>query len=164
VRAAAGALNSIFGREENRDPKRRIGVAVGLAVPMTVLIVVAFGAVLGGALVRPHGVAATIAVFAARWLAAVLALYGMLALLVRRAPVGHPRTAWVTVGAGLAIGGWVATSLVFTAYVRWLADFRSPYGNLISVMVLLAYLYVLSIVFLGGVLADVVLAERTRKR
>jgi membrane protein len=65
---------------------------------------------------------------------------------------------WVSAGAALAIAGWIGASIAFGLYVAYIANFQSPYGNLVSVMVLMAYVYWLALMFLVGVLADVVLA------
>ena len=89
-------------------------------------------------------------------------MWGVLAIIIRWAPSARPHAKLVSAGAALAVGGWIAASLVFGAYVSYLADFKSPYGNLVSVMVVMAYLYWLSVTFLVGVLVDAVLAERSR--
>jgi membrane protein len=163
VRASSGALNAILERRERRAGWARIAQSAAVAVPMLLLISLALLVVVGGRLIPVHGFAAAAALFVARWGAAAVVMWAALALVIRTAPAAAPGAKWVSEGAALAVGGWIAASIVFGIYVGYVADFKSPYGNLISVMVLLAYLYWLSLAFLAGVLVDVVLAER-RKR
>ena len=136
VRASSGALSEILDAEDKRSAKRRIAMSVVVAVPVLVLISLAVLVVVGGRLIPVHGFAAAAGLFLARW---------------------------VSAGAGLAVGGWILASIVFGVYVAYIADFRSPYGTLVSVMVLMAYLYWLSIAFLAGVLIDAMAKRRTRR-
>jgi membrane protein len=163
VRASQGALNAIFDRKEDRGTWERIWKSVAVAAPVLVLVCLAVLVVVGGRLIEAHG-AAGVLVFLARWLAAAALMWAVLAILIRTAPAARPRAKWVSLGAALAVGGWIGASIVFGVYVGYVADFKSPYGNLISVMVLMGYLYWLSLTFLIGVLADEVLAERSKSR
>jgi membrane protein len=163
VRASQGALNAIFDRKEDRGTWERIGKSIAVAGPVLVLVCLAVLVVLGGRVIEAHG-AAGVVVFLGRWLTGAVLMWAVLAILIRTAPAARPRAKWVSIGAALAIGGWIGASLVFGVYVGYIADFKSPYGNLISVMVLMGYLYWLSLTFLVGVLADEVLAERSRRR
>ena len=160
VRASSGALNSIFEVDERRSATERAWQSLLVALAVIVLVCLALLIVVGGRLIPWHG-AAGILLFFLRWIAAAVVMWALLALLIRTAPAASPHARWVSVGAGFAIGGWIAASIVFGMYVGYIANFKSPYGNLISVMVLMAYVYWLSLAFLGGVLLDVVLAKRT---
>jgi len=160
VRAASGALDSIFGSDEPRASGERLWKSIAVALAVIALISLAVLAVVGGRLIEWHGFGGVL-LAVGRWLAAAVVMWGLLAILIRTAPAASPHARWVSIGAGLAIGGWIAASIVFGLYVGYLADFRSPYGNLVSVMVLMAYVYWLSIAFLVGVLVDAELAERS---
>jgi membrane protein len=163
VRASSGALSEILDAEDKRSAKRRIAMSVVVAVPVLVLISLAVLVVVGGRLIPVHGFAAAAGLFLARWAVAAALMWAMLAIITRAAPAVRPRARWVSAGAGLAIGGWILASIVFGLYVGYVADFRSPYGTLVSVMVLMAYLYWLSIAFLAGVLIDAMAKRRTRR-
>jgi membrane protein len=160
VRASSGALNSIFDVQEKRPGTERLWKSTLVAFAVIVLVVLAVLIVVGGRLIPWHG-AAGVLLFFLRWIAAAVVMWALLAILIRTAPASSPHARWVSAGAGFAIAGWIAASIVFGVYVGYIANFKSPYGNLISVMVLMAYVYWLSLAFLGGVLLDVVLAKRT---
>jgi membrane protein len=160
IRAAGGALNAIFERKEQRATSWRVATSLLAAVPVLVLICLAILVVVGGRLISWHGVGGVL-LFLLRWGLAALLMWALLAILIRAAPTAHPDPRWVSAGAALAIAGWIGASLVFGLYVGYVADFKSPYGDLISVMVLMAYLYSLSVMFLAGVLLDLLLAERS---
>ena len=160
VRASSGALNSIFDADEERSGGERVWKSLLVALAVIALVCLALLILVGGRLIPWHG-AAGVLLFLLRWTAAAIVMWALLALLIQTAPAASPHARWISIGAGLAIVGWIAASIVFGVYVGYIANFKSPYGNLISVMVLMAYVYWLSLAFLGGVLLDVVLANRS---
>jgi membrane protein len=127
-----------------------------------VLVFPAVLTVVASRLFEWHGVAGA-ALFIARRAIAALLMWAMLAIIIRAAPAARPQAKWVSAAAALAIGGWVGASIVFGLHVRYVADFKSGYGDLISVVVLMACLYWLSLTFLIGVLVDVELAGRAAR-
>jgi membrane protein len=162
VRASQGALTAIFERKESRGTGERVWKSIAVAAPVLALVCLALLAVVGGRQIEAHGVAGVL-VFVGRWLTAAVLMWAVLAILIRAAPAARPRAKWVSLGAALAVGGWIGASIVFGVYVGYVADFKSAYGSLISVMVLMAYVYWLSLTFLVGVLVDEIIAERARR-
>ena len=59
------------------------------------------------------------------------------------------------------IATWIVTSLVFRWYVGSIANFKTAVGQLTVFIVLMAYAYASSIVFLVGVEVDELLREHT---
>lgn len=51
-------------------------------------------------------------------------------------------------------------SLAFSFYLRDIASYGSIFGSLATVVVLIAYLYASSVIFLGGVQIDALARER----
>jgi membrane protein len=101
----------------------------------------------------------SIAFTVARWLLAVLLIGGAFGLLVRYAPAERRAKRWASAGAATVVVAWIVQTLVFAAYLRYLADYRSAAGSLLGVYFLTTYLYVAAIVLLVGIELD----EQLRK-
>jgi len=56
----------------------------------------------------------------------------------------------VSLGAGLIIAAWLAMSALFGLYLGTVASYGSIFGNLATVVIVLAYLFASAIVFLAG--------------
>jgi len=160
VRASTGALNAIFEEQESRGGFEQIWKSVAAAIPVVILACLALLIAIGGRLISADGFAGAV-LFVARWAVAAVVLWALLAIIIRVAPSARPHARWVSLGAALAVGGWIAASIAFGIYIGYIANFRSAYGNLISVMLLLAYVYTLSVIFLAGVVVDTTIAKRT---
>ena len=156
VRAIIGAINRIYGSEDDRPFWLRWVLSIGLAACVVAGIVGA--ALLVAAVPKPGGAWAIPAV-AARWLGGVVALVLVTGLLVRYGPVEPRPKKWASTGAVLVVATWIATSIVFRWYVSSIANFKSAIGQLTVFLVLMAYAYASSIVFLVGVQLDELLRE-----
>ena len=158
VRGVMGIMNHVYETTERRGFIARYAVSISLSTAVSVLVLGAVAVVLLGPVaaraVLGHSGAVGVAVFFARWLVAVALLLLTVALLVRFAPDKTRPWRWVSFGAAVSVGGWVAMSLVFGWYVRDVADYTSLFGNLATLIVVLEYLYLSAIVFLTGVVID----------
>jgi len=96
---------------------------------------------------------------AVRWLGALSALILVTGLLVRLAPVRPRPKRWASTGAVLVIATWIVASLAFRLYVTSFANFQTAVGQLTVFLVLMAYVYVSSIVLLVGIEIDELLRE-----
>src|SRR5919197_927230 len=139
VRAMIGAINRIYATDDHRPFWRRWVVSLALATCVVAGIV---GAVLLVAAVpKPGG----------GWeIPAILARYG---------PAKPRPKKWASAGAVLVVVSWIATTLGFRYYVSSLANFKTAAGQLVVFLVLMAYAYASSIVFLVGVQLDEFLSE-----
>jgi membrane protein len=161
MRVATVALNRIHGEEESRPFARRIGTWIGLAVVTlvclvgSVLVLVAVPRLGGDGIVR-------FALAAGRWALAIALLTLAVALVVRYTPAEHPQPRWASAGSALIIGVWIAASVAFRWYVSSVADFESPVGHLTVFLVLTAYVFTTSAIFLVGVQLDEVLRKASR--
>ena len=164
VRGVMGTLNRLYETTERRGFIRRYAVSIGLATAVSVLVLGAVAVVLLGpaaaAAVLGRGGAVGVAAFMVRWLVAVALLLLTVALLVRFAPDKARPWRWVSFGAAVSVGGWVAMSLIFGWYVRNVANYTSLFGNLATLIVVLEYVYLSAIVFLTGLVID----SLTRRR
>lgn len=156
VRASMGALNDIYGVDERRPFLRRFGVSFLLALALALLLGLAVVSLqllprLAGLLdLGSLGIAAV----AAGWLAAVLLMILAVAATMRFAPAQPRSMRWLGFGTLLVVTGWAVASLGFAAYATRIASYSTIYGSLGVVILLLTYLYISVLVFLGGAQVD----------
>lgn len=157
VRACMGALARVYESEEDRPWWVRFPISIGVAVAVTgallgsVLLATAARSAVHGALSVPFAIL--------RWVLAIGLMVGAFGLLVRFGAPVRRTTRWVTGGAAAVVTAWVVQSLLFWAYLRHAASYRSAAGSLLGVYFLTTYLYVGSIVLLVGIELD----EQLRK-
>jgi membrane protein len=157
VRACMGALSCVYDTEDDRPWFVKQALSIGIGVVLT-------GALVGSILLATAGRTLvhggwSIAFTVARWLLAVLLIGGAFGLLVRYAPAERRAKRWASAGAATVVVAWIVQTLVFAAYLRYLADYRSAAGSLLGVYFLTTYLYVAAIVLLVGIELD----EQLRK-
>lgn len=143
VFAVMRALNRIHDVAESRPVRRRVLVAVGLAVAVALCL-------LGSVLV----LAAAPVLGFGRWIVTVLLLGLAVGFLVRYAPAERPEVRWASAGSVLVIGTWIVASLGFRWYVSSVANFETAVGTLTVFLVLTAYLLTSSAIFLVGAQLD----------
>jgi membrane protein len=164
LRASSGALNQIYGVNDERAWARRLVISLFLALAIMPLLVGAVAAIgLGDRLLSEIGIDGVAGLFAdvARWLLGIGCLLTAVWLVVRWAPGEPPPGArWVTLGSGLTVGAWLVVSAAYGLYISQIASYESMFGALASVIVLMTYLYILAVVFLGGVQLDGMARER----
>jgi membrane protein len=149
MRAVMAVLSRVYGTDDDRSFRERVFTSLWLAALVTVLVLAAVAAltVLPRAL---DGFAGTVA----GWAAGIALLFVTIGAIVRFAPENNRPLRWVSFGSVLVIVGWVAASLLFSWYVRSIADYGSIFGSLAVVMIAFAYVYLLAVVFLAGLQID----------
>ena len=157
VRAAMGALDGVYGCRIERSLRDRLRTSLTLAPPLVLCLLGAIAAVRLGPLVLDLPGALT---FVICWAVAIALLGLAVGVLVHHAPATPQPLGWVSFGAALSIALWIGMSLGFTLYATQIADYRSLFGNLASLVVLFSYLYLSSCALLLGVQLDAVLRER----
>src|SRR4051794_2208532 len=157
VRAVMGSFAKVYEEEEQRSTLRRFAVSLAIAVPFSVGVIgsLLLVTLLPKAADGGVGVLLTIA----SWIVALAALSASLWVLLRFGPPQGRRVAWVGVGAGLVVMGWIVQSALFRIFVVDVADFRSATGTLAVFLVLTTYLYVAAVVLLVGIELDELLRE-----
>ncbi len=158
VRACIGGMNSIYETDEKRPLLRRWGLSFALAVCVSVAVVLSVLAVMVGPRIDRSG-ASHVLLLVVRWPFAVIALGLAVGVLVRYGPAERRQVRWASVGAVVVVAAWIVQSLLFAWYVSSLANFTSASGALTVFLVLAAFLYTASIIFLVGVEIDELLRK-----
>ncbi len=154
VRAVMGALNRIYGVDEERSLVRRFGVSFALALAVSVLAVAA--AFLGGGAVgAPDAVLAV----AERVVVPAAMVYVVVALLVIVAPAKRQPWRWSSAGSLGIVAAWLAVSAAYGYWVSQVENLRTPEGALVLVLSTVGYLYASAIAFLVGAQLDHLLRE-----
>ncbi|HEX8101379.1 MAG TPA: YihY/virulence factor BrkB family protein [Solirubrobacteraceae bacterium] len=161
IRAAMEALNRVHETEDERPWLARQVRSVLLAIATLVLVLAAVAVIHLAPLAYgdpPAVVAVLLGIV--RWAVAIALLILAVGLLVRYGPDRPQSLGWVSVGAIIVVGSWIAVSIAFLFYLTHIASYASIFGALATVVVLLGYLYVSSITFLVGVQTDALLRAR----
>jgi membrane protein len=158
MRAAMKALNVAYCVTEGRPAWKRyllsvpytVGVGIMLAAA-AVLVAIAPRSM--QAIALQLGVGQGLAVLWAwwlRWPAVVLLLTSAVAMVYAVAPDVEQRFRFITPGAFVAVIAWIAASLAFNWYVRNFASYNVLYGGVGTIIVLLLYFLISSVVLLLG--------------
>ena len=158
VRACMGGINSIYEADEKRPLRRRWGLSFALAACLTAAVVLSVLAVTVGPRIDRNG-ASHVLLLVVRWPFAVIALGLAVGLLVRYGPAERRQVRWASVGAAVVVAAWIVQTLLFAWYVSSFANFTSASGALTVFLVLAAFLYTASIIFLVGVEIDELLRK-----
>jgi membrane protein len=163
VRGAMGALNRVYGREDTRSFWRRMVISVGLALVVSIAFAVGLGAL-------SFGDELAMRIASDEWenalgvvfrvgVASLAALIGV-GFMIRWGTSKRHSVRWLGFVSVLVVVLWIAASFILTWYFRSLADYRSVFGAVTSFIVLLIYLYWVSILLLAGALTDAMLRGR----
>jgi membrane protein len=158
MRATMQVLNRVYGVEEGRSFRRKLGESIVLSTAVTFMLLLAAAVVKAGPAaakdVFGEGAGVAVISFIASWGAAVALLFLVVTIVVRFAPDTRRPVRWVSFGGLLVIVGWVLMSVGYGFYIGTLADYASIFGSLAVVMVTMSYIYLSAIVFLSGVQLD----------
>ncbi len=165
VRAVMGVLDSIYDSRRHRSFKERYLLSGWLSIAVGGCLVAAFAMVRFTPLLYGDlPVLLAILAFIGRWLAAGAFLALAVGLLAHFAPGVSRPLPWVTFGTGLVIAGWIVMSIGFGFYLSEIADYHSIFGPLATVIVVMAYLYAVAVVFVGGLQLDAIVRGEVRRR
>ena len=95
-----------------------------------------------------------------RWPIVLLFLIGAIDQLYFIAPAAPMRWRWISPGSVVAVFGWVAASLGFSAYVRHFGSYNAMYGSIGAFVILLTWLYLTSFFILLGAEVNAVAEEK----
>jgi membrane protein len=150
IRAAIGALDAIYETEEPRPFWIRFPLSFGLAMLFLAGVLGAIAVIWAGHVSGGWSVPILIL----RWPVAVALVAAAFELIVRWAPAKHRRARWASLGSLLVVVGWIGETLIFTWYVRAMANFRTPVGSLEVFIFLATYFYIAAIVLLVAMELD----------
>lgn len=159
VRAVVGALTRIYGAPIERPFVRRYLVSFVLSIAVGGCFILAALCLLFAPFVSigDAGVAWDVFAFVVRWALAIALLLLAVGLLVHHAPSTAQPFPWVSLGATIVIAAWLTVSVVFYFYVTEIASYGSVFGSLAAVIVVMAYLYLSTTVFLFGAQLDAII-------
>lgn len=161
IRSIMGGLGTIYECEERRSWAQRIRRSIVLSIGVSTLVILAVAVTWLGPLVygdvgQPIGAL----LFLARWVIAAALLTGAVALTLHFALESPQSLGWLSVGTSIVVGTWIAASILFGIYIRYIASYGSLFGNLATVVVLFAYVYISAIVFFAGAQVDAIIRRR----
>jgi membrane protein len=161
VRAGIGALDEIYETPEQRPFWVRFPLSWGLAILFLATMLGAVAIVWAGHVTGGWGTA----IWILRWPAAVALVAFAFELIVRWGPAEHRRVRWASFGTMLVVVGWIGETLIFTEYVRSVANFRTPVGSLEVFIFLATFFYIAAIILLVAMeLDELVRADLQRPR
>jgi membrane protein len=167
---ARQALNKVFGMPERRSALRLRVVSVFMTVAVFGFIGIAYallilGPQFGQWLVDWFGIGENFpAIWSALRLPLVITLLtAFLVLCYRYLPYRRLPFRYLLGGAIPAVGGWILAGTLFRMYLRNFGNYDEVYGSLTSVILLLIFLWVSSVLLLFGAEVAAFLAAVRRK-
>ena len=161
IRTVMSGLTMIYELDEPRSWFERMRRSILIAVIVSALILGAIAAVwLTPLAYGDVGKALGALLVVLRWAVAALLLGSAIGITMRLASDEYQPTASVTVGTAIIVAAWVVTSILFGLYIRFVASYGSIFGNLATIVVLFAYIYISAIVFFAGAQVDAIIRER----
>ena len=174
VSAMQVALNRAYNVNELRPYWRRKGEAMVFTLGATVLLGVAVvGATVGPDLVRlvldVFGVASSYAGFEHVWAwirypLSLGALVGLLLATYTFLPAVRHGLDLGSYGSVSAVLGWLLTTWLFRAFVRFFHSYARSYGALAAVVILMTWIYLSGIAFIMGAEVNAVLARMRNEK
>jgi membrane protein len=151
------ALNVAYDLEDRRPWWKRRLIAIVLTVGFSIfillgLLLMVFGPKIGGWIADWLGLGS---LFSLLWnvISVPVALFVVgigIALVYFLAPAGKQHWYWVTPGSVVALVLWLAMSLGLRLYVTHFGDYNATYGSIGSVILLMLWFYLTSVVLLLG--------------
>lgn len=162
VTAFSRAMNTVHGVEEGRPtwvlrPLMAVLTIVLVLVAAVVAVLLVVSADLARTLGGPIGLSDTfVTVFAwSKWPLVLVAIVLLVSLLYHWTPnVRHGRYRVLTPGAAVAVGVILVASWGFGVYVANFASYDRTYGTLASVVVVLVWLWICSMILVLGAELD----------
>jgi membrane protein len=165
TKALFGALNIIYDEREGRSFVRLTLQSMAFTLVAILFLIIAMSSVVGVPVafnmlgVPARSAAALMGLL--RWPALYLVILVALACLYRYGPDrARARWWWVTWGSGLAGAIWLAGSLILSWYVTNFGTYNATYGSLGAVIGFMIWLWLSTIVVLGGAEIDAELERR----
>jgi membrane protein len=152
------ALDGAYEVREARSWFKVRGIAVGLTIAISILVVSALIAVLAGSyaanVLGTHyglGQAAIISWRVGEIIVALFFVVFSFSLIYYWGPDLHEQHwYWITPGSVIGVLLWVAASFGFRAYLHFFNSYSKTYGSLGAAIILLMWLYITGLAFLIG--------------
>ncbi len=168
VRSLTNSLNVAFEVEETRALWKRYALSIGYTVGLAILFIASAALMLLGPeyMERLANAAGWSSAFVTgwnllRWPVLALLLATAIGLVYRQLPNTELTMRAIVPGAVVAVVGWLIASAGFSFYVNSFANYSATYGSLGSMIVLLLFFYLSSLIILFGAEVN---AEVRRRR
>lgn len=167
VGAAMHSLNVAYDVQETRPFWKATLVAVGLALGLSLLVLLSVvlyiaGSTVGEVIANRVGLGETFKTVwsVARWPAILLMLTFALALLYYFGPNIKQQFRFITPGATLAAIVWFLATAAFSFYVSHFANYSATYGSIGAVIALMMWFYISGMVLVLGGEINAVIARK----
>ena len=166
VRAVGNVMNRIYEVDERRSFRRELleslptGAAAG-ALVLAALASIRLGPIASEGALGDGGVADIVSP-AICWAVGAGFFFALVVVLIRFAPAIERPARWLSLGAALIVVASATMTLAFGLYLRYVASYESVFGSLATAFVVIEYLFLLAVAFLGGVVVDAILDGRER--
>jgi membrane protein len=157
IQTTMQALNAIHDIDEPRPWWRRYLTAVALAAAVILCLV---GAVLVLSVGPRPGGALHVLLGLGRWPISIVLVSVAVGLIVRYGPAERPEARWASAGSLLIVGSWIAASIAFHWWISSVANFKTAIGSLTVFLVVSAFVFVSSAIFLVGAQLDELLRKK----
>jgi membrane protein len=156
--AISDTLNTAYNVKETRPWWRVRLISVGLTVALAILILAAlaiilYGGTIGEALAMRYGFGTLFTTVwkIVQWPIALVFVLSTFNLIYNFAPAipSHARR-WITPGAFVAVGLWLAVSFGFRLYLAYFDSYSVTYGSLGALIVLMLWFYMTGVAILIG--------------
>jgi membrane protein len=90
-----------------------------------------------------------------RWVLLILTVGGSICCLYRFGPSREAaKWRWLSVGAAIATGAWIAASLVFSSYLQNFANYNVTYGSLGAIIGFMVWIWLSAVIVITGALLN----------
>ena len=172
VTALEDTLNAVYNVKESRPLWKTYGIAFGLTIVGSILVIVAlvvilFGNTLANAVASDVGLGpvATWSWKILEWPVALFFLALVFSFTYYFCPdVDQRHWQWITPGAVIGMTTWIVASAVLRVYLHFYNSYTATYGSLGAVMILLLWFYVTGMMLLLGAEVNAEIENAAAKR
>jgi YihY family inner membrane protein len=147
------AANRIYGVEENRSPRQRIGLALVLAATVEVMLMIGLAVIVAGGSIGEgsNGEAGGGLWSFARWPVGVGLVAIAMTIIFRVVPNRHqPQFSWLLSGTTVSVTAWVAATLLLGLVYEHASLLGEAFGPLVGIVALLVWAYATGLAVLFG--------------
>jgi membrane protein len=151
------ALDRMYEVKETRGYLKRLGLAIVMLFVLAILVLSTFGLLTAGGRMDRWLVAHSLGLFNrphlwrfVRWITSVVVLGIGIAIIDRTMPNLHRPWRWTVPGVVFILSGWLLSTAGFNLYAHYVGTFNKTYGILGVFVLLMIWIYLLSIVVLMG--------------
>lgn len=147
------AADRIYGVEEDRSPRERLGLALALAATVEVMLMIGLAVIVAGGTIgegSDGGAGSGLWSFV-RWPVGVGLVAIAMTIIFRLVPNRHqPRFSWLLSGTTVSVTAWVAATILLGLVYEHASLLGDAFGPLIGVIALLVWAFATGLAVLFG--------------